>query len=199
MSEVKKKHTYLFVFLVVVIIAAVCTGGYFTYLKVAGTRNDFVANKTNLAMRLYKNITEADLEGAYPETPEAVADLNGNIVLLTYGAMIVNEEILEEILSIQRNLFAPELLESTSSAEAQLANVKSDISELTERGFVCVEMNRFESIYSEDRQSVTIHFTQILSPNSYINWYYKLVKADGRWKILGWVSDGGELGNVLES
>ena len=176
-----------------VLVVAFCVLGAFliVFFSAKGRRfssSDFVSNQANIAAKLYTKIVDADLEDNYPLTPESVIDMNNDIVYMSYGQMILNEDLLKDILLVQRNLFSRELLEGEeNSFERQFQRLKDSLDELAAQNVTCIGMERVESIYSDDNRSVTISVRQFLNANEIAQWYYLLIRdSDGRWKIQGW-------------
>ena len=147
----------------------------------------FENNKRSVGKELYGKVTAADLDNAYPATPEEVMELYLSILRLQYGKIVVDEDLTRQLVTIQRKLYSDELL-AANTEEAQYNELVRATAKLYENNIVLAQAIRSGVVFPPAQPSLC-YFTvqQINSGYGTTLWEYYLQKdADGNWKLHSW-------------
>lgn len=186
-----KKSSAKRVGLIIVMLGAIVIGFLARYGFNASNSKPrlFVKEKEIIANKLYEEITSADLEAKYPETPEKAMDLYSNINLLIFGDMIADETIYQDLVKILRKLYSNEII-TANSEENQYQKLMDSIKILKETNVFITETERGASSYTKGASGITeacvISVRQYANNVGFINWDYHFMLQDGFWKIHSW-------------
>lgn len=122
---------------------------------------DFKNDKKTVAELIFSDISNADLESNYPKTPDEVMQFYAKCYKLLYGNMIRNEDIIPEVLHIQRKLYSEELA-SKNVFELQIEKLKENIQTLNNVSVVDFEIK--PPIY--DKEFNTCDVRAVISTNA---------------------------------
>lgn len=179
----RKRNTVIGVVCIVIGVVAFSAIFAFASYRYKNTPQNFYDNRRGSAEKLYDEVTAHDLDGGYPGTAEEVVNLNNKIVQLYYGKMVKNEEILTELVDIQRKLFADELLDK-NPRENQVETLLEAIDELYSQNVYVYKIEQGITYYSSNVNMCIVPVTQTLINYENVYWNYFLRQdADGRWKI----------------
>jgi len=148
----------------------------------------FAENKQALGKRLYDRVTVYDLDEAYPETPEQVLELYLDILLLQYGQIVVHEDVMRNLVSIQRRLYSDELLVMNPSEDMQYDELVRTTNKLYENKVTLTSTQRSSAVYAiNDSGKCVFTVKQANTGYGFTYWEYYMQKdAQGQWKLLGW-------------
>lgn len=150
---------------------------------------DFTIEKKGMAEILYSDIRKFDESEEYPKTPDEVLEIYNECYRLLYGDMINNEEIISEILHIQRKLCSDEFVQM-NIYEEQLVNLKEDIKNLKEKEVCVIDVSSKPAIYDKKHDScfikVTVSTDAMLQDRTMMKFNFKyhfIMDENGLWKI----------------
>ncbi len=132
----------------------------------------------------YNEIVSKDYINNYPPGYLEVIEENNEIVLYQYGTEIVDSEA-QDIIEVQRELFATELLE-LNPLETQVAGYISEVNEnrnrevpryMTDRKIVTSE------VIAYDGSIVSVYVDEYYSDGMVVQYDYYLISEGGKWKI----------------
>jgi len=147
----------------------------------------FETSKRSIGKELYEKVTAVDLDNSYPDAPEDVMDLYLNILRLQYGKIVVDDDLMRQLVGIQRKLYSDELL-AGNAEDAQYAELIRATTKLYENKIILTGADRSGVIYPPTQPELC-YFTvrQYNSGYGATMWEYYLQKdADGRWKLHSW-------------
>lgn len=161
----------------------------YSYLRYSSLPNNFSANRKNIGEKLYTSVTEraAELEYAYPEEPLDVMTLYRDTRLLIYGDIIINDDLITDVIRIQRQLWSDELLNKTTEQE-QFDNLKKSLDALGENRIRLTKAEVTSTGYDPFDQNIcTANVSEYGINLDRLDWKYYLIKdSAGRWKINTW-------------
>ncbi len=132
----------------------------------------------------YYEIMDKDYINNYPPGYLEVIEENNQIVLYQYGQEIVDAEA-EDIIKVQRELFATELLE-LNPLENQVSGYLQEINEnrnreipryMTDRKIITSE------VIAYDGSIVQVYVDEYYSDGMIVQYDYYLISEGGKWKI----------------
>ena len=146
------------------------------------------------------SLLDADLDGDYPASPEALIALNGRFILCLYGGGAEENQI-PELVKKQRGLFAAELLK-LNPEEAAAAYAAGQIRRMNGCGLKLTGMEAGEPVYdtggaavaseseryggiSGSPRSCSVTVIEYMTHGMSDSFEYVLVRENERWKING--------------
>lgn len=159
----------------------------YSYIRYKELPNNFSASRKNMGEKLYDTVVSRDLTNQYPTEPFAVMDLYKDTVLLLYGDIIINDDLLKEVIGIQRQFWSDELL-STTTEQQQFDNLKESLNTLYEKKVRVTKIDVTSTNYDPFNQDIcTVNLSEYAINLNRLEWIYYLIKDDdGNWKINTW-------------
>lgn len=183
-----KNNTLIGILILLIGISIFVAIFIFSSSKTSPEDGYFNPKKKAAAEKIYKEMTEVDIEN-YPQSPEEVVAyyLKGTRLLL--GNMINDEKVIPEILRMQRITYDRELLDSTP-LELQEVQIKNDMKTLFDKNICVVECQTLPIIfYENDISKGYVRVTlELNSGNKYYFKYYVKRDDNGFWRIEGYTN-----------
>lgn len=165
-----------------IIIIIIIIGVYFYYIN--SNNSDEMINVEKLSA--FEKIISLNAGQDDFYSPGEVVKRNNIILSYLYGSSVQNEEV-NELIILQRNLFDPDLLE-INPLEIQLEKVKLKIDEYKKSGYKIIEIKQDLVEYEDKNANIAkvkvIQYTNSNTDN-YLE-YYLRKQEDGTWRIIGW-------------
>ncbi len=189
MASEKKGGKFKLIFVLLIITCVIIIGAFSWKMGRDNLYGDFENDKKSMAEVLYSDVLSVDLKEDYPKTPDEVMRFFGKCYKLIYGNMIRNDEILAEVVHVQRNVFSEELA-STNTFEREFQEIKESISTLKDNRVYVIDFDTKPPVY--DKEYNTCEIRTIISTNardesgSSLKMYmlFNVVKDDnGFWRI----------------
>ncbi len=180
-----KKLIPILIFLIIILVGLLLV--YMNLVssnKNKGNITDTSSNQPITHSETYNKIMSKDYINNYPAGYLEVIEENNEIVMYQYGRDIVDAEA-KDIIEVQRQLFASELLE-LNPIDNQVAGYLKEVNDnrsreveryITERRTVTSEMVAY------DGSIVSVYVDEYYSDGMAVQYDYYLISEGGKWKI----------------
>lgn len=181
-SKNNKTKGIIIIIIGILIIAATI---FYAFQIDKKTPKYFNSYKENAAEKIYEEISEKNFETDYPDSIEEVMDFYNNTLLMIYGNMLLDNEKLEEIITIQRKLYTEELI-SKNTIEDQYKKVVENLETIKKDEMYTIGID-IVSVLKSSESECSVKVNQFVNTLGMIEWDYYLKKDDkNRWKINSW-------------
>lgn len=184
MKKAKRGNFIILMFVIAIVVFASIYVDLYNKSKQGGFNN----SKKTAAEILYDEIINYDLLNEYPKTPSEVVEIYCKTVRFLYGNMTADQELMYNVINVQRALLDDEILNLTG-IEKQLDAFLLNLEKLKELNVICVGFEQKPPIYDEkDTKSCIINVTQLNSgaSNSVKDYYLSKNNDSNQWKITKW-------------
>ncbi|MDR1689414.1 MAG: hypothetical protein LBS21_12500 [Clostridiales bacterium] len=170
--------------IIIIFAAALFITGFFMYINSIQEKSYFYVNRKNMGTKLLEEIESYDFTNNYPEDAAAVMDCYNRINELIYGGYLVDDTLLGQLLTLQRQLWDESLLEKNPYGE-QLEKLVSDWKKLDRDKMTCQDISaQSPQRYPDDEEITTVTVTWQVQNVGEIVWVYMLKEADdGKFKV----------------
>lgn len=185
--------------IIILVVGVALIGGTIVYGIDRSKNSDqkFYQNSRSTGQRLYDKAL-AYMENGYPETAEDVIDLNNIIMQLYYGKIVSSDELIRELVTMQRQLFSDYLLEN-NDFEDQYANVLESADILYEKKVYIYNIEAGSVFYSSGGDMCSVPITEFMNNYEKMYWnYYLKLDDEGHWKIHNYQRTDKSFRNVIE-
>ena len=170
--------------IIIVVLGIAAIGSIFISIYVQNRDRPqlFYIQRRSMGQRLLDEVRTYDLVNHYPETVEEVMHLYSILRRMIYGRMVSDDELLYELVGLQRHLLCDFLTQNNTHRD-QWLQVLEDTSVLYESNVFIHSIDKGLIFISaeEDMCIVPLTFTMINHEAMYWNYFLKL--EHGRWKI----------------
>jgi type II secretory pathway pseudopilin PulG len=170
--------------IIIIFAAALFIIGFFMYINSIQEESFFHFNRKNMGTKLLEEIESYDFTNNYPEDAAAVMDCYNRINMLIYGGYLVDDTLLGQLLTLQRQLWDESLLEK-NPYDAQLEKLVADWNNLNRDRMTCQDITaQSPQRYPDDEEITTVTVTWQVQNVGEVVWVYMLREGDdGKFKV----------------
>lgn len=176
------------IFIILLGIAIFSWITYYAYATYKDLPNNFTRSRKNIGEKMYASLMALDLKNQYPAAPLDVMDVYADTAMLLYGDIIVNDELIKDVIGVQRQLYSDELL-SKATEQEQFDEFKNSLETLQSSGFRMTKAEATATNYdplNKDACVVNL-YEYAINVEDKLEWNFHLIKGDdGKWKINTW-------------
>ena len=184
----------------ILLIGIMTLGGIIAFAVVQSQNNTqyFFHYRRNLAARLLDEDRSYDLINNYPPSADAVIALNNRIMMLYFGRMVNNDDLLRELVDVQQHLFST-YLQRHNNPHSRWEIIRESKEIMFAENVYLHSINVGLAFRSDrvDMYVLPITHTMINYQNIFWN-YFVYLDASGRWKIYNFQRTDATFRNVLD-